>query len=154
MKSLMNLKRSRLGARTGYTGERTRPRAESGIKESCPGWRGGMTGLLYLPETGLDEWALAAHDAVYTDLASKYGDPREKEEVLCEAEMHGGRTTLINFTRNVFKALFFAALDLNDGDADNDGRVVIFDAKQRLEPGANVFNPDRALRLLRGRGKG
>ncbi|MDE0291058.1 MAG: tetratricopeptide repeat protein [Candidatus Dadabacteria bacterium] len=43
-------------------------------------------------------------------------------EVLTELQHHGGKTTLIDFTQNIYVALFFAC----NGSFDEDGRVILF----------------------------
>lgn len=44
-------------------------------------------------------------------------------EVLTQLQHYGGKTTLIDFTQNVYIALFFAC----NGSFDNDGRIILLD---------------------------
>ena len=52
-------------------------------------------------------------------------------EVLTELQHYGGKTTLIDFTRNLFVALFFAC----DGYPDEPGRIILFDRTGLEEKG-------------------
>ena len=57
-------------------------------------------------------------------------------EVLTELQHYGGKTTLIDFTRSLAVALFFAC----DGYPDEPGRIILFDTagleeKERIEAG-------------------
>lgn len=60
-------------------------------------------------------------------------------EVLTELQHYGGKTTLIDFTRNLYIALFFAC----EGYPDEAGRIILFDAagleeKEQIETGEDV----------------
>ena len=60
-------------------------------------------------------------------------------EVLTELQHYGGKTTLIDFTRNLSVALFFAC----DGYPDEPGRIILFDTtgleeKERIETGKDA----------------
>ena len=52
-------------------------------------------------------------------------------EVLTELQHYGGKTTLIDFTRNLLIALFFAC----DGYSDEPGRIILFDRTGLEEKG-------------------
>ena len=57
-------------------------------------------------------------------------------EVLTELQHYGGKTTLIDFTRNLYIALFFAC----EGYTDEPGRIILFDTtgleeKKQIETG-------------------
>lgn len=60
-------------------------------------------------------------------------------EVLTELQHYGGKTTLIDFTRNLYIALFFAC----EGYPDEPGRIILFDAtgleeKEQIETGEDA----------------
>ena len=50
-------------------------------------------------------------------------------EVLTQIQHHGGKTTLIDFTQNIYIALFFAC----NGSFDNDGRIILLSTSGILE---------------------
>ena len=73
-------------------------------------------------------------------------------EVLTELQHYGGRTSLIDFTRNLFIALFFAC----DGHLDEPGRVISFDTsglEEKEHTEAGRISSDSGYEILCPAGK-
>ncbi len=76
-------------------------------------------------------------ERITVDVARRHVRPDASDiEVLTELQHYGGKTTLIDFTRSLAIALFFAC----EGYPDEPGRIILFDAtgleeKEQIETG-------------------
>ena len=62
--------------------------------------------------------------------ARKYTSESDEFEILTQLQHYGGKTNLIDFTADYLVALFFSC----DGSPDEDGRVVLLNKSERMNP--------------------
>ena len=71
-------------------------------------------------------------------------------EVLTDLQHYGGETALIDFTRNIYIALFFAC----HGSPDKDGRIILFDkSKTKEKKDVNYTNSKDDYEIIASTGK-
>ena len=70
-------------------------------------------------------------------------------EVLAQLQHHGGKTTLIDFTQNIYVALFFAC----NGNFDNDGRIILLNTSGILEQTDINYEKENEYAIVRSTSK-
>ncbi len=66
---------------------------------------------------------LAVEEEIVNDARTHLPDGASNIEVLTELQHYGGKTNLIDFTKDLYIALFFAC----DGEIDDDGQLILVD---------------------------
>ena len=72
---------------------------------------------------------LEAEKGIVDEAKNHFNPTVSNIEILTDLQHYGGETTLIDFTRNIYIALFFAC----DGSFDKDGRIILFDKSKTKE---------------------